>query len=68
MKEYILKTMDDGHVITVRDVQMVLLEMLKMIDKISKDYDIPYYLVGGSALGAIRHKGLFLGMMMPTLP
>lgn len=57
MKQYILKTMEDGRVITVRDVQMVLLEMLKMIDKISRDYDIPYYLVGGSALGAIRHKG-----------
>lgn len=57
MEKYVLKTLEDGSEITVRDVQMVLLEMLKMIDKIAQQYKIPYYLVGGSALGAVRHQG-----------
>lgn len=56
-KEYILKENTDGSVVTVRDVQDVLLEMLKDIDKICKKYDIPYYLTGGSCLGAVRHDG-----------
>ena len=36
MKEYILKTRKDGTSITVRDVQLVLLEMLKDIDALCK--------------------------------
>ena len=67
MEEYILKQNDDGTKITVRDVQTVLLEMLKDIDEICKKHNIPYFLNGGSALGAIRHKGLFHGMMMRIL-
>lgn len=57
MEEYILKTNEDGSKITVKDVQNVLLEMLKDIDAICQKNDIPYFLNGGSALGAVRHKG-----------
>lgn len=57
MKEYILKTKKDGSSITVRDVQLVLLEMLKDIDSLCKKHNIKYWLTGGSALGAVRHKG-----------
>ena len=57
MKEYILKTRKDGTSITVRDVQLVLLEMLKDIDALCKKHNIRYWLTGGSALGAVRHKG-----------
>lgn len=57
MKEYILKTKTDGSVITVRDVQLVLLEMLKDIDALCRKHGISYWLTGGSALGAVRHKG-----------
>lgn len=57
VKEYILKENNDGTKVTVRDVQLVLLEMLKDIDKICKKHDIPYYLTGGSCLGAVRHDG-----------
>lgn len=56
-KEYILKTKEDGTIVTVKDVQKVLLSMIKDIDHICRKYDIPYFLMGGSALGAIRHKG-----------
>lgn len=57
MKEYILKENEDGTKIYVRDVHHVLLGMLKDIDKVCKAHDIPYWLTGGSALGAVRHKG-----------
>ena len=55
--DYILKTNPDGTVITVHDVQQVLLEMLKDIDALCRKNGIPYFLNGGSALGAVRHKG-----------
>lgn len=57
MKSYLLKTNPDGSEITVRDVQVVLLEMLKDIDNLCKKHNIPYFLNGGSALGAVRHQG-----------
>ena len=57
METYLLKTNPDGSQITVRDVQMVLLEMLKDIDVLCRKHDIPYFLNGGSALGAVRHQG-----------
>ena len=38
-------------------LQIVLFEMLQLIDKICREYDIKYSLFGGTLLGAIRHKG-----------
>lgn len=55
--EYVLKTMKDGSKVTVKDVQNVLLSMMKDIDKLCKKNHIEYVLTGGSTLGAIRHKG-----------
>ena len=37
--------------------QKVLLTLLKEIEQICRKHDITYYLVGGSALGAVRHHG-----------
>ena len=59
MKKYVLKTDENGNEITVADVHKVLLEMLKMIDGICQKYNIPYFLNGGSALGAIRHQDVY---------
>ncbi len=42
---------------TLRKVQLVQLDMLLEVDKICKESNIKYYLIGGSALGAVRHKG-----------
>lgn len=42
---------------TVRDVQNKILDIMKYIDKICRDNDIVYYIMGGTALGAIRHGG-----------
>ena len=55
--EYILKEKSDGQVITVKDVQNVLIEMMKDIDELCRKNNIEYVLTGGSTLGAIRHGG-----------
>ena len=40
-----------------RHLQLVILSIAKDIDKLCQENDIKYYLVGGSAIGAIRHQG-----------
>lgn len=42
---------------TVRDLQNKILEVMKFIDKVCRDNGIVYYIMGGTALGAIRHGG-----------
>ena len=41
----------------LRRQQMVMLEMVKELDRICKKHGIPYFLFGGTLLGAIRHNG-----------
>ncbi len=41
----------------LRRQQLVMLEMVKELDRICKKYDIPYFLYGGTLLGAFRHNG-----------
>ena len=40
-----------------RDLQLKVLEIAKNIDEICKKNNIDYYIIYGSALGAVRHKG-----------
>ena len=42
---------------TVRDVQNKILEVMKFVDKVCRDNNIAYFIMGGTALGAIRHGG-----------
>ena len=42
---------------TVRDVQIKILEIMKYINKLCRENGIVYYIMGGTALGAIRHGG-----------
>ena len=42
---------------TVRDVQDKILETMKFIDRVCRENNITYYIMGGTALGAIRHGG-----------
>lgn len=35
-----------------------VMKALQMVDKILSENNIPYYLIEGSALGAVRHKGI----------
>jgi len=41
----------------VRQCQLVMLRMLKILDYLCTKHKIQYFLVGGSLLGAIRHQG-----------
>lgn len=41
----------------LRRQQMVMLRMVKELDRICKKHDIPYFLYGGTLLGAFRHNG-----------
>lgn len=43
--------------ITLFDIQQIQLNIVKDVDRICKKYNIKYYLISGSCLGAIRHKG-----------
>lgn len=42
---------------TVRDIQGKILYIMKYIDKLCRENDIVYYIMGGTALGAVRHGG-----------
>lgn len=41
----------------VRNVQEKILEVMKYIDKLCRDNNIIYFIMGGTALGAVRHGG-----------
>ena len=56
-KQIILKNNHDGTTITLKDLQQILLEMMKDVDGVLRKHEIPYFLNGGSALGAYRHQG-----------
>ncbi len=42
---------------TIRDVQAKILEIMKFVDKLCRQNGITYYIMGGTALGAVRHGG-----------
>ena len=42
---------------SVRLVQDKILETMKYIDKLCREHGIVYYIMGGTALGAVRHGG-----------
>lgn len=51
---------DSGKVLTmdqVREIQRVLLMMLEDIDVLCRKNDLHYILIGGTAIGCVRHKG-----------
>lgn len=41
----------------IRHLQLTILSIMKDIDALCNQYDIEYYLLGGSSIGAIRHHG-----------
>ena len=49
---------------TIAAAQKVMLEILQEIHKICVENNLTYWLEAGTLLGAVRHKGLFLGMMI----
>lgn len=43
--------------IDISECHSILLNIAKVIHTICEESDIPYYMIGGTMLGAIRHKG-----------
>lgn len=43
--------------LSLKDQHILLLGIAKEFDKVCRDSRIPYYMLGGTMLGAIRHKG-----------
>lgn len=43
--------------ITAEELHVILLDIAKEFHRICEKYNIPYYMLGGTMLGAIRHKG-----------
>lgn len=41
----------------LRKLQLILLDMAKVVKKICEEENIKYYILGGTLLGAVRHKG-----------
>ena len=56
-EEYILKELPDGSKITVRDLQMVVLDIMDEVHRVCVKNDIKYALIAGSALGIVNYKG-----------
>ena len=42
---------------SLRKLQLCELECLKEIKRICNENSIPYFLIGGTLIGAVRHKG-----------
>jgi lipopolysaccharide cholinephosphotransferase len=47
----------NGEGTVLRKAQLRMLEMIIEFDRICKKHDIPYFLSGGTCLGAVRHGG-----------
>ena len=56
-KEYIIQKDKYGNDITVRDLQLQILSIMKEIDRICRKNNIKYCLIAGSALGICNYKG-----------
>lgn len=44
--------------LTIEELHAHVLEMGKEFDRICRKHGIPYYMLGGTMLGAVRHKGI----------
>ena len=53
----ILKSSDMTASGTLKDIQLLYLELLRFIDNVCEKYNLEYCLTYGTLLGAIRHKG-----------
>ncbi|WP_337373275.1 LicD family protein [Methanobrevibacter smithii] len=42
---------------TLRDIQLLYVELLRFVDNVCKKHEINYWLDGGTLLGAVRHGG-----------
>ena len=55
-REYLVRNYEDNEY-GIKELQNKILEIIEYFDEFCKKNDIKYFLMGGSALGAARHKG-----------
>ena len=41
----------------IKEIQAILLSVMKEFDRICTKHNVPYYMIGGTLLGAVRHQG-----------
>ena len=41
----------------IRPLQLRILKILLAVDKVCKEHNLRYYIMAGTMLGAVRHKG-----------
>ena len=63
-------TKKEGCNISMNSIQKKIIEIFKEFDRICRKYKLKYYAIGGTCLGAIRHKGFIpwdddLDVVMP---
>ena len=44
----------------IRPLQLRILKNLLAIDKVCKEHNLRYYIMAGTMLGAVRHKGFMM--------
>ena len=44
--------------IELKEQKKIMIELLEYFDKVCRENNIKYSLIGGSLIGAIRHKGI----------
>lgn len=52
-----MKQMNGYRKLELKELQSIMLETIKKIHGFCQENDIKYYIIGGTLLGAIRHKG-----------
>ena len=57
MLNYIFKSTNIKTEGTLRNIQLLYVELLRFIDNVCKKYNLEYCLAYGTLIGAIRHKG-----------
>jgi len=57
MDKYVIKTYKDGTEVTVRDLQLEILDIMDEIHRVCLKNDIKYCLIAGSALGILNYQG-----------
>lgn len=48
----------------IRPLQLRILKNLLAVDKVCKEHNLRYYIMAGTMLGAVRHKGFIPWMMI----
>lgn len=49
--------MEEKELLSVREIQLLILEVMKDVDRFCREHNIPYSLSSGTLLGAVRHGG-----------